>query len=126
MNSHDLTNAASDMMAGGILLMLLTLAISVSFFGFWLVAIVHCIKHRREPDRLMWVLITFLGGPMFGPPLYFFMGRSKPDAKASVVAPVLPPEISSLGGSIDHTGTQDAKERVRAIEEALWNSNRKK
>lgn len=99
----------------------LGLLLSFAMIGIWLYSLVHCIKHRHDKDRMLWVLITLLGGPI-GAILYLTMGRPKAEALPPLVysgSTAVPPIIYS------HTGVQDEKERVREIERALWGSTKK-
>ncbi len=120
MNIEDAIKAG---MAGSLLFaafMFLVVAVMlVSWFG----ALVHCIKHRHDKDRLMWVLIVLFGGPI-GAFLYYVMGRQpSSDSGLTIARPRSPvPEAPLI--DFDHSAIHDEKRRVQAISQALGKNTR--
>ena len=115
----------------GILFIVVEFIVVFGGLGFWLYAVVHCIRNRHDSDRLMWVLITLGGGPI-GAALYFAMGRQKPPpanaSNTSATSPLPPTPIPSAhawspppiaGPAFDHIAMQDEKKRTQAINDAL-------
>jgi hypothetical protein len=62
----------------GLLFLLISAAIGIACFAFWLWMLIHAIKNKglSDGERIVWVLVVvFL--PFLGSILYFFIGRSK-------------------------------------------------
>ena len=55
------------LLAGSVILILLETLVIATCFGLWLYALVHCIRHRHDSVRLMWVLLVCFLGPLEGP-----------------------------------------------------------
>lgn len=117
--------------AFGLLVILLELLVALGCFGFWLYALIHCIKNRHDADRLMWVIVTFAGGPV-GAAVYMAMGRQKPppvggsNARATPPPPPMPIPKTPAGSAppgaghvFDHEAMHDEKKRAQAINDAL-------
>jgi hypothetical protein len=65
----------------GLLTLLITAAVSLAVFAFWLWMLIHAITNKGLPDaeKIVWVLvIIFL--PFIGSIIYFFIGRPKGSA----------------------------------------------
>ena len=56
------------------------MAFTVGLFGFWIWAFIDAVKREdwmfRSGDRMIWALVTGLGGPIGGV-VYFAVGRPK-------------------------------------------------
>lgn len=64
--------------AFGILFFLISAAIGLACFAFWLWMLVHAISNKglSDGERIVWVLVViFL--PFLGSILYFFIGKPK-------------------------------------------------
>jgi hypothetical protein len=64
--------------AVGLLVMLVTAAIGLACFVFWLWMLIHAITNKglSDGEKILWVLvIIFL--PFLGSIIYFFVGRPK-------------------------------------------------
>jgi hypothetical protein len=62
----------------GLLFFLITAAIGLACFAFWLWMLIHAIKNKglSDGERIVWVLVViFL--PFLGSILYFFIGKPK-------------------------------------------------
>src|SRR4051812_15851398 len=109
------------MLAGSFLVALLMMVLVGGMFVLWLASLVHCARHRREPDRMLWVIIAAFGGPI-GSILYLAMGRSapgqlqSPPPMAGAMSDVLP---SVARHDFDHRAMQDERKRAQAITESL-------
>ncbi|MEO7700321.1 MAG: PLDc N-terminal domain-containing protein [Opitutus sp.] len=110
-------------LAGSILIELVVLALVCASLVAWLGALIHCIKHRHDKDRMLWVLIVLLGGPI-GAILYWTMGRMK--AVAASPTPLSSAQTAFASRPInphfDHAAIHDEKLRTAAISQALTRS----
>jgi hypothetical protein len=105
------------MVAGGLMIVALEFLFLATCFTVWLVALIHCIKHKHDSDRLMWVLLVCFLGPL-GAVLYLAMGKPKlPPPMLGSVAVINGPATG--GPAFDHLAMQDEKKRAQAIDEAL-------
>ncbi|WP_091058799.1 PLD nuclease N-terminal domain-containing protein [Opitutus sp. GAS368] len=117
------TDQLSGIMAGGIMMMLASVIFGIGMLGFWLFALIHCLTHRHDKDRIVWVLVTLLGGPI-GAALYFMIGRQKTPNPPQIVAHDSPPpalvhaQVSQT--SFDHSAMHDEKQRAKSISDAVW------
>src|SRR5687767_13566386 len=108
----------STMVAGGFLFVVVVAVLALASIGLWFCSVIHCISNRRDPDRLMWVLVVCFGGPI-GATIYLFMGRSKTpptlqsNARVRGGAPIQLPPLSGVAS--DHTAMQDERKRAQAI-----------
>lgn len=107
---------------GSLLLMALGLLLLTAFMGVWIAGLVHCLKHRQDRDRIVWVIVTLFGGPL-GAVIYFAIGRTKRDSQP----PPLRDEFSTSKDessvpqrAIDHAAMADPKKRAASIQDALW------
>ncbi len=124
----DATNALpaafTALFAGSIFLFLLFLALGVGYFVFWLLSLVHCIKHRHDKDRLMWIMIIIFV-PFFGALFYMTMGRQKVPPTMPNYVPHQPQGLTELPPldpscpPLDINAMQDEKKRAAAINESL-------
>ena len=109
----------------GIFMLLIGMLLAVAYFACWLTALVHCIKHRPDKDKMMWVLIIIFV-PLFGMILYFTIGK-QPIGPTTPVAlpPIIPPRSASGAATIksdptfDFSAMKDERQRADAITEAL-------
>jgi hypothetical protein len=65
----------------GLLTLLITAAVSLAVFAFWLWMLIHAITNKglQDAEKIVWVLvIIFL--PFIGSIIYFFIGRPKGSA----------------------------------------------
>jgi hypothetical protein len=105
------------MVAGGILIVALELLLVLACFTVWLVGLIHCIQHKHDSDRLIWVLLVCFLGPL-GAVLYLTMGKPKrlPPIRGNAAIETYP---APGGPALDHLGMQDERKRAQAINEAL-------
>lgn len=68
-------------MAGGIVMVLMSLALSFVCFGIFISALIHCLKHKHDKDRLTWVIVIIFV-PLIGGILYFTIGRGQANYSA--------------------------------------------
>jgi len=107
---------------GSLLLMALGLLLLTAFMGVWIAGLVHCLKHRQDRDRIVWVIVTLFGGPL-GAVIYFAIGRT---AQNSPPVPLRDERSTSEGESaipqpaIDHAAMADPRKRAASIQDALW------
>lgn len=57
-------------------MMLIMLLFWGSWFGIFLAALIHCLKHKHDKDRLTWVIVIIFV-PLIGGILYFTIGRGQ-------------------------------------------------
>lgn len=103
---------------GSLLLALLGLLLAVGMMGLWLGGLIHCLKYRLDRDRLVWVLVTLLGGPI-GAIIYLCIGR--PVRMVSTSSAGVAEGIgTAVADPFDHAGMQNSQTRALAIQETLW------
>ncbi len=120
--TNALPAAFTALFAGSILLFLLFLTFAVSYFVFWLLGLIHCIKYKHDKDRLLWVLLIIM--LPFGFLLYYTMGRvrvppSLPTQEPLSAQPTINYSPDPLRAPLDISAMQDEKKRAAAINEAL-------
>ena len=64
-------------MVGGMICMLVSAALSLAGFAFWLWMLIECLT--KEPsvgnDKLIWALVIIFVSPLIGALIYFFVRR---------------------------------------------------
>ena len=104
----------SGMLAGSILMMLVSLAFSAAWFGLFLAALIHCLKHKHDKDRLTWIIVVIFV-PLIGAILYFTIGKDQDTGHARAT---LPPVGGPPPAIIPHA-MEDEKARAAAINASL-------
>lgn len=117
------TDALAGLMAGGILLIFLSLALSLGILALFLSALISCLRHQHDKDRLTWVLVIIFV-PIIGPILYFTMARRAPlmpppFPAANPGASAAPPVAYPANPDFDHIAIHDEKMRAAAINKSL-------
>jgi hypothetical protein len=116
------TPELKTILGGGLLLMLSSLVLAVVFLALWFGTLIHCIQHRHDKDRMMWVLICLLGGPIGGI-LYLAMGRlPRQSHQATSQPPVILSNAIKADPTFDHLAMQDESKRAQAMQDAIWKS----
>lgn len=127
MTTNSLQSVMNGAIAGSLIFSAFMLLFMLGLIALWLVGLIHCIKHKHDNDRLMWVLIVLLGGPV-GSLLYWTMARSRSSTPAATaVPPVLQTSAPKSGSvwaarpnpSFDHAALHDEKKRAASINDAL-------
>ncbi|TAL43542.1 MAG: PLDc_N domain-containing protein, partial [Salinibacterium sp.] len=113
------SEALSGLIASSLLMLLFTVAMGFGYLGLFLSALISCLRHQQDKDRLTWVLVIILV-PLFGPLLYFMMSR-RSYAPGVAAPPVLKPSGSQQqqsmpeGAPFDHAAVLDEKRRAASI-----------
>jgi hypothetical protein len=82
---------ASCAQAGGIVaaIMIPMLLVFAVLGVFWLISLVHLIKHDDVPNRVVWLILHFVGlGPLAG--IIYFFAVKRPYDKNHATPPVAP------------------------------------
>lgn len=68
-----------------LVLMLLLLPVSLALFAFWLWMLIHAIQNRglNDSERIVWVIVIVFVN-LIGALIYFFVGRPRAQAAASL------------------------------------------
>lgn len=53
----------------------------VACFVFWVITLVHVIQHEDVPDRIVWIILHFVGLGIIAGPIYFFAIKQPYDKK---------------------------------------------
>ena len=71
-------NVSTGAAAGGLVVLLLIIAIGLASFGFWLWMLIHALTNKgiKEGEKIAWVLVVFFGN-LLGAIIYFFVGKPK-------------------------------------------------
>jgi hypothetical protein len=121
-----LQTMAGAMMAGGLLVGLLSLLASLAIFVLFLCALISCLRTQADKEKITWVLVIILV-PLIGPILYFVMAKrsgqppSGPNPPPLAPGPAKPasPVVNPGGQGFDHGSVHDEKQRAAAINQAL-------
>ncbi|WP_415907104.1 PLD nuclease N-terminal domain-containing protein [Oleiharenicola sp. Vm1] len=130
--------SAQEAVGGAALLVIVmwgfALITTMAMFGVWLFSFIHCLRNRHDKDRLLWVLVTFFGGPI-GAVIYWAFGRRGSEhatQRSGGWGVQVPPSVSDARAPtrqsdrafFDHHGLVDPKERSRQISDAVWREGR--
>lgn len=111
------------------------LAVTLGLFILWVSGLIHCLCKRHDKDRIVWVLVTLLGGPV-GAVIYFIFGRTvsqevrysprflDDDMPPKTIAPATPAPPPSDGEYFDRHGLEDPGKRAASISAAVWRDAR--
>jgi hypothetical protein len=82
---------ASCAQAGGIVaaVMIPMFLVFAVLSVFWIISLIHLIKHADVPNRAVWLILHFVGlGPLAG--IIYFFAVKRPYDKKSTAAPATP------------------------------------
>ena len=94
----EINGAACTPAQGKIALGLVLGILSIVFvsFVFWVITLIHLIKHDDVPNRTLWLILHFVGLQLLAGPIYYFVVKrqydtahvgSKPIEKSAVPTP---------------------------------------
>ena len=115
----DFQEIAAKFLALQLFVLLLGLTVSIGSFALFITALMSCLKHTNDKDRLTWVLVIIFV-PLIGPILYFTMANRD---KATGLPPprfaVAPQVLHHAEPAFDHSAIHEEKSRAASINESL-------
>ncbi len=81
------TNDACTKAAGiGVAVMIPLILISLVFFVCWVISLIHVISHQDVPNRVLWIVLHFIGLSTLAGPIYLLFVKRAYDRNKKVAA----------------------------------------